>query len=720
MRQLRKVFLVSILLSGLNAFGDEGMWLPILLKQLNESDMKANGLKLNAEDIYSLNKTSLKDAVVLFGGGCTGEIISDQGLLLTNHHCGYSSINAHSSVKNNYLQKGYWAKDHSEELSNPGLTATFIIRMEDVSAKVNAVLSDSMNEATRNIRISAISKKLKMEAEAGTHYEAYVKPFYNGSEFYLFVTEVFKDVRLVGAPPESIGKFGGETDNWVWPRHNADFCLFRIYANKNNEPAEYSKENVPYKPRYHIPISLKGEEENDFTMVYGFPGRTSEYLTSFAVDMIQHESDPVKIELREKRLEVIKDEMAKSDSLRLRYATKFAGISNGYKKMMGEVNGLEKYDAVTLKKKEEEQFMKRLDAMPAAKGKYRYLLGDIQKAYSVFRPLNKARDLFTEGIMSVELLNHYFEYYKLVTLVKQAKGKKEEYKMALENLRKASGTFIKYFPREADKKTFISMMKIYMQEIDPALAPLILKEVSEKYKGSITLYAEKIYKNPFVLDARKTAKLFDNVEKGISKLEKDDGFRLVKALYENYEEKVKVPVNKAESEVNALNKRYLDALREVMSERKFYPDANSTLRVSYGKVKDYFPKDGTRYDYFSTLQGVMQKEKAGDPEFTVAPRLKELYNQKDFGRYADKDGQMHVAFIATNHTTGGNSGSPVFNGKGQLIGTNFDRNWEGTMSDIMYDPSQVRNIALDIRYTLFIIDKFAGARYLVDEMTIEE
>ena len=716
----KRLLFILLLFARFTAQADEGMWLPILLKQLNESDMQSKGLKLSAEDIYSVNKTSLKDAVVLFGGGCTGEIISDKGLLLTNHHCGYSSIQSHSSVKNNYLKNGYWATKSEEELAPPGLTATFIVRMEDVTSKVLEVLSDSMNERTRAIKLQAISKKIEMEAVAGTHYEAFVKPFYNGNEFYLFVTEVFKDVRLVGTPPESIGKFGGETDNWIWPRHNADFCLFRIYADKDNKPAAFAASNVPYKPKHHIPISLKGVEENDFTMVYGFPGRTNEYLTSFAVDMIVNEADPEKIKLREKRLDILKTEMRKSDTLRLRYAAKFATISNGYKKMIGEVNGLKKYDAINKKKVFEQQFMASLNQKAEIKSKYQYLLADIEAAYKKFRPLNKARDYFTEGIMSVDLLAHLFEYYKVMNLAQSQNRNEAEYKKAIEDLKMASANFIKSYNSIADKKVFIEMLSAYHNDMDKESQADIFIEIDKKYKGDISLYADRIFLKTLVLNTSKTEKLFLNFNKNKAKLEKDEGYQLIKSLYENYSKKVKEQVAKADIEIAALNKTYMKALREVMLDKKFFPDANSTLRVAYGMVSSYYPKDGTQYNYFTTLKGVMEKEIKGDEEFTVPERLKELYIKRDFGRYADKDGEVHVAFIATNHTTGGNSGSPVFNGKGELIGTNFDRNWEGTMSDIMYDPSQVRNITLDIRYTLFIIDKFAGAKRLIDEMTIVE
>ena len=717
---MRKVLFFLLLFIRFNAHADEGMWLPILLKQLNETDMQSKGLKLSAEDIYSVNKTSLKDAVVLFGGGCTGEIISDKGLLLTNHHCGYSYIQSHSSVKNNYFKNGYWAIKSEEELPTPGLTVTFIVRMEDVTSKVLEVLSDSMSVRSRNIKSLAISKKIEMEAVEGSHYEAFVKPFYNGNEYYLFVTEVFKDIRLVGAPPESIGRYGGETDNWIWPRHNADFSLFRIYADKDNKPSAFAASNVPYKPKHHIPISLKGVEENDFTMVYGFPGRTNEYLTSFAVDMIVNEADPEKIKLREKRLNILKTEMRKSDTLRLRYASKFASISNGYKKMIGEVNGLKKYDAINKKKVFEEQFTASLNDRPELKSKYQYLLADIELAYKKFRPLNKARDYFIEGIMSVDLLTHLFEYYKVMSLAKSENRNEAEYKKAIAELKRTSANFIKSYNSVADKKIFIEMLSVYHNDIDIESQADIFRDIDKKYKGDIGLFADRIFSKTLVFNTGKIENIFINFDKNRGRLEKDDGYQLIQSLYETYNRKVRDQVANSDSEIAALNKIYMKALREVMPNKKFFPDANSTLRVAYGKVGSYYPKDGIQYDYFTTLTGVMEKEIQDDEEFCVPKRLKELYIKKDFGRYADKDGDIHVAFIASNHTTSGNSGSPVFNGKGELVGTNFDRNWEGTMSDIMYDPSQVRNISLDIRYTLFIIDKFAGAKRLIDEMTIVE
>jgi hypothetical protein len=701
---------------------DEGMWLPLLLKQLNESDMQKNGLRLSADDIYNINKSSLKDAIVHFNGGCTAEIISDKGLLLTNHHCGYSMIQQHSTVQNDLLTNGFWAMNASQELPNPGVSATIIVRMEDVTAKVLQNVTDDLTSAEREKRIAEAIPAIQKEAVKGTHYDAYIRPFYYGNEYYMFVVETFTDVRMVGAPPSSIGKFGGDTDNWMWPRHTGDFSIFRIYANKDNKPAPYSADNVPYKPKHHLPISMKDVEQGDFTMVYGFPGRTSEYLSSYAVDMIMNESDPDKVKIRETKLAIMDADMRVSDSIRIQYASKYASLANYYKKWIGEINGLKKLDAITKKKSFEEKFSSKINADNAAKSKYGKLLGDIEIAYNKFRPINKQRDYFVESILGIEGVFYAYTYNSLIDSLD--KGKKvEDLQKDIDRYMNARKSFFKDYNAKTDQKICAALLKLYYQNIDKAQQPEIFREIEKKYKDTpvankFEQYVADVYKKSMFTSESEMTKALMNMGKGYKKMKNDPMYKLMKSCYTKFNQDVKLQYAQLEADINNLNRVYMKAMREIVTDKKYYPDANSTLRVAYGKVNGYYPHDAVFYNYYTTLDGLMEKENPLVEEFTVSPKLKELYNKKDYGQYADKNNDLRIAFCASNHTTGGNSGSPVLNADGHLIGTNFDRNWEGTMSDIMYNPDQVRNIVLDIHYTLFVVDKYAGAGYLLNEMTI--
>lgn len=712
---------LSFLLSS-SAKADEGMWLPLLLKQLNESDMQRNGLKLSAEDIYSINKSSLKDAIVHFNGGCTAEMISDKGLMLTNHHCGYSQIQSHSTVQNDLLTNGFWAMNASQELPNPGITATFIIRMEDVTAKVLAKVTDDLSDAEREKRINEAISTIQNEAVKGTHYGAYIRPFYYGNEYYMFITETFRDVRLVGAPPSSIGKFGGDTDNWMWPRHTGDFSIFRIYANKDNKPADYSKDNVPYKPKYHFPISMKDVEKNDFTMVYGFPGRTSEYLSSYAVDMIMNESDPAKVKIRETRLSVMGSEMKLSDSVRIQYSSKYASLANYYKKWIGEINGLRKLDAINKKKQFEQNFQAKVNASESAKKNYGKLLADLEKSYTQFRSINKQRDYFVEAILGIESVFYAYSYIGVIDSLDKGK-KPADVQMDVGRLKSYKQIFFKDFSAKTDEKICAALLKVFYDNIDKSQQPEIFREIEKKYKGlpvaeMFEKYVAEIYKKSIFVSESEVTKVLADIGKGYKKIKKDPIYQLMNSCYRKFAQDVRSQYTKQEADINSLNRVYMRAVRELITDKKYYPDANSTLRVTYGKVDGYFPKDAVFYDYYTTLDGLMEKENPLVDEFMVAPKLKELYQKKDYGQYADKNNELRIAFCASNHTTGGNSGSPVLNAQGHLIGTNFDRNWEGTMSDIMYNPDQVRNIILDVHYTLFVVDKFAGAGYLLNEMTL--
>lgn len=716
-KKIISAFFILNLLFVISIKADEGMWLPLLLKQLNESDMQKNGLKLSAEDIYSINKSSLKDAIVQFGGGCTAEIISDKGLMLTNHHCGYGQIQAHSTVQNDLLTNGFWAMNQSQELLNPGLTATLIIRMEDVTAKVLANISDTMSDAAREKKINEKINVLQKEAVEGSHYGAYIRPFYYGNEYYMFITETFRDIRLVGAPPSSIGKFGGDTDNWMWPRHTGDFSIFRIYANKDNEPADYSPDNIAYTPKNHLSISMKDVEKGDFTMVYGFPGRTSEYLSSYAVDMIMNESDPAKVKIREARLAIMDTEMKSSDVIRIQYASKYAGLGNYYKKWIGEINGLKKLDAINKKKIVEQDFLLKVNTDDNANGKYGKLFGDFEKSYSQFRPLNKQRDYFVEAILGIEAVSYAYSFMNVMDSLNSGK-KLADVQKDIDKLKPNIKTFFKDYNADTDKKICAALLKLYYTNINKTDQAEIFREIEKKYKGDFDKYAADIYQKSMFSSESKMNMDFSSIGKNYKKIQKDPIYKLMWSCYHKFSNDVRPQYNKLDAEITRLNRIYMKGMQELIANKKYYPDANSTLRIAYGKVGGYFPRDAVFYDYYTTLDGLMEKENPLVEEFIVSPKLKDLFLKKDYGQYADKNKELRIAFCASNHTTGGNSGSPVLNGEGQLIGTNFDRNWEGTMSDIMYNPDQVRNIVLDIHYTLFVIDKYAGAGYLLNEMTL--
>ncbi len=716
---MKKIILVFfILIKTTQSIADEGMWLPQLIQALNISDMKKNGFKLTASQIYDINKASMKDAVVIFGGGCTAEIISNKGLILTNHHCGYSNIVALSSVQNDYLKNGYWAMNNKEELICKGLTVTFIKRIDDVTSKITSELNPGFNENQIDSAIKAKIKILETETKITSGYDVFIRPFFYGNEYYMFTTETYKDIRLVGAPPESIGKFGAETDNWVWPRHNADFSMFRIYADKNNKPAEYNEDNVPYTPKYSFPINLKGTKKGDFTMVYGFPGRTQEYLTSYAVELLMKQQDPIKVNLREKRLNIMEHYMKNNDTVKLMYATKYASVANYYKKWLGEMIGLQKSNAVEKKKQFENDFLNSLNSNKVQKEKYTKLFNEFNEVYKEYAPLSKQFDFFTECLWGIDA----FKYAANTGLALQTELKKKElgtvnnFESVLNEAKKIIP--FKNFRKQIDKELCVAMLEIYDKEIESALRPRLLDSLYNTYKNNYLAMANFLYNNSSFVDNDKALQMFNDYEKNASLYQRDPLYLIAVDVLKHYQKTVIPQISYYDVQINELQKDYVKGLKETMKNKKFYPDANGTLRVAYGKVSDYSPKDGLQNLHYTTIDGIVEKNKTGAEDFYVKPRLLELYAKKDFGNYVDKDGKLHVAFIASNHTTGGNSGSPVLNANGELIGTNFDRNWEGTMSDIMYNPDFCRNIILDIRFTLWIVDKYAGAGHLLNEMKL--
>ena len=683
-----------------------GMWIPSLLEGMNEKEMKSLGSQLSAKDIYDVNHSSLKDAIVHFNGGCTSEIISDSGLLLTNHHCGYGAIQSHSSVEHDYLEDGFWAKTMNEELPNKGMVATLIVRIDDITKEVLKDIPSSASLKEQQQLIDQHINKAKEKAKKETWQDLKVKSMFDGNQYLLFVTETFKDIRLVGAPPTSIGKFGSDTDNWMWPRHTGDFSLFRIYANKQNQPAEYSEENVPYDPKHFLPISLDGVSENDFTMVFGFPGRTSEYLPSVAIDQIVTKLNPPKIKIREESLKIVDGYMRKDATIKIQYASKYARIANYWKKWIGESQGLTKSKAVEKKQKLEVEFQEKNKNKP----EYASLLNDFDRLYNDIEEVAVARDYWVEVVYrNVEILNATVRLYRFERSILKNPDKFDEARTSLLNSYKG---FYKNYNADVDQDVFEKLMTLYKDESPQAY-------LSESLKSAdISELSKSIYTNSSLtnLDAM-TTMLSGSSDEVIKKINEDPGYSFGKTLIDNFYQNIDPKYQDLNLQIKAVQKVYMKALIETFPDERFFPDANGTLRVTYGKVKGYQPKDAVVYESVSYLEGVLEKYQPGDYEFDVPEKLIELYNNKDFGDYAI-DGKMPVNFIGTNHTTGGNSGSPVIDAKGNLIGLNFDRVWEGTMSDYNYDPEICRNIMVDARYILFIVDKFAESQRLIDEMKL--
>ena len=698
------------------SFAMDGMWLPQLLEKLNEKEMKSLGMKINAKDIYNINSGSLKDAIVSFGGFCTGEVISSKGLVLTNHHCGFDAIQNHSTLDHNYIRDGFWAASNDEEIPNAGLFVTFIVRIDDVSKQVLTGVTAIMSESERQSQIDKNITALKNNTKKEGYQDLLVRGFFENNQYYLFVTETYRDVRLVGSPPSAIGNFGKDTDNWMWPRHTGDFSMFRIYAGKDNKPATYSTDNIPYTPKKSLTISLNGVKEGDFTMVFGFPGRTTEYLPSSAVEQIINVNDPVKISIREKALGVLDGFMRNNEQIKIQYAAKYAGIENAYKKWKGEVLGLTRTDAVEKKKLQEAEFQKRINANPQWKAAYGNLLADLSSAYAELRPYGYARDYYNEIISRVELFTAASQLQSLVT----AYGKDGEkgYSQRLSIVKEILSDFYKEHNTAVDKKIFEELMAMYTMDQEKQNISSIIKEGAMMAGGDFQKLSEKIYGETTILDSSDIgSRLKQPAADMILFIKNNSAIKLYNDILKTYQQQVQGKLNDIQSRINKLQRSYMQAQMEVFKEKKYFPDANSTLRVTYGNVKGYEARDAVKYDFYTYLDGVIEKYKPGDYEFDVPEKLRTLYRDKDFGPYGT-NGKMPVCFIASNHTTGGNSGSPALDAYGNLIGINFDRVWEGTMSDIYYDPSICRNIMVDIRYVLFIIDKFAGAKNLIKEMKL--
>ncbi|MBE0647357.1 MAG: S46 family peptidase [Bacteroidales bacterium] len=715
---IRFIAIFSLLTTSFNLSADEGMWIPLLLNK-NIDQMQKLGWKLTAEDIYSVNHSSLKDGIVMFGRGCTGEVVSPNGLLLTNHHCGFGVIQRHSSLEHDYLTDGFWAASMEDEKPNPGLTVTFLVRMEDVTSQVLEGIASNLSELERDAVIRKNSKTIVEKATDGNHFDARVVPYFHGNQYYLYVTEVFKDIRFVGAPPSGIGKFGGDTDNWMWPRHTGDFSVFRIYADSNNMPAEYSKDNVPYRPKHFFPISLGGYEQGDFALLFGNPGSTREYLPSYAVDQIAFKENPVKIGLRQKRLDIIGYSMDTSRLVRIQYASKHAGISNYWKKMIGETRGITKANGVARKKEFEADFQKWADANEEDKPGYSNILPLFEKMYDKLGPVDMAFTYLREAGMAPEIFSLATRAQDLIKAASDKTVSDEEVEKEAQDLLRSSRGFYKNYQPLIDQKITSEMLEEMQDHMEKQYLPDIFATIEKKYKGNIPAYTSTLFSTSIFTDSTRLYSFLNGFRrKSVRKLAEDPAYLLGQSIMAKYRNEIYPAGKGINSQIDSLQRIYMQALMEMQPNRQFYPDANSTLRVCYGKVDGFEPADGVEYNYYTTTHGILEKEDSTIYDYDVDPRLKELIASSDYGRYADADGTMHVAFISTIHSTGGNSGAPVLNGNGELIGINFDRNWEGTMSDLIYDPDQCRNIVLDIRYLLFILDKYAGAGWLVEEMNV--
>jgi hypothetical protein len=717
--KMRRLFIFIVLQAFCNSLillSGEGMWLPYLLGENNINIMRGMGLEISAEDIFSNTEPSIKDAIVLFDRGCTGEIISDSGLLVTNYHCAYSYAQAISTTENDYMTDGYWAETRNEEIPLEDLTVSLLVSVDDVTDKVLKNIDPGLNENVRSRIINQSIDSISALMNASEDTVVKIVPFYYGNEYYMFVYQVFRDIRLVGIPPGEIGRFGGETDNWVWPRHTGDFALFRIYADSSNNPAEYSHGNLPYKPVKHLHISLKGYSEGDFTMTYGYPARTYQFLTSHAIRMLNNSILPQKIKFREERQKIIKAAMDHDSSIKLKYAAKYESMSNALKKWTGILEGFERIEIIRQKEELESQFNIWADTDPALKDKYGALISEFEKLYEQLLPLNAAGEFFYETMLSTELINFVTHFGSL--LLFSETNSTEAYNQDIENLKKEAGKFFRDYSAAVDEKIFASMLGFFYYNVDRKFHPGIIDEIFIKNRGDFSRYASYLYSKSIFTDKTKVDRLLGHFSMASkAKIENDPAFQIYNSFFSLYKDSVIPCLNTINIRMDSLFRLYVKGLAEMEPHRQFYPDANHTLRLSYGKIEGYRPEDAVTYSYYTTLAGVIEKSYYENQDYAVPGKLRELYKLEDYGRYAT-DSIMHVCFIAANHTSGGSSGSPVLNSEGNLIGINFDRNWEGTMSDYIYDRSICRNISLDVRYMLFIIDKYAGAQRLLDEMTI--
>ncbi len=711
---IKRIFIIVLLFSfSFQSYADEGMWLPMLIKRLNHADMQKMGLNLTAEEIYSVNNSSLKDAIVSLGGFCTAEVISKQGLLLTNHHCAFSAIQAHSTVENDFITHGFWAATHEDEKPNEGLYAKFLVRMEDVTKSVLAGVTDAMTESERASFVNKAIERIKGNVEG--NYEIEIKPFYEGNEYYMFLYEIYRDVRLVGAPPSSIGKFGGDTDNWMWPRQTGDFALFRVYTAPDGSPAEYSPENIPLKPKHHLPISLDGVQENDFAMVMGYPGSTDRYLSSYGARLVLDQTNPTRVAIREKRLAILKDDMDASENIRIKYASKYARVSNYWKYFIGQTQGLKSLNVVEDKEKIEEEFQAWANANSQRKAQYGDVLANIKGAYETIEQFNVAYLYLVEAAFGSEILTLANSFSALANLLNDPDKNKDKIAEQVTSLQEEANKFFKDYNAPTDKKVLAALIEMYYHDLPKAQQPETLLKIGQTYNEDFVRWAGDVFDNSIFDEEDKVHAFLENPAREL--ILEDPAYKIIRAIMDHYYDDISPQLRVGYNQLNSANRLFIKGLREMNPDRKYYPNANSTMRLTYGQVKSYAPRDGVVFKYYTTLEGVMEKEDPNHDEFVVPEKLKTLYQNKDYGPYSD-GGIMPVCFISNNDITGGNSGSPVMNGDGALVGIAFDGNWEAMSGDIAFESELQRAINVDIRYVLFIIDKFADAGHLVDEMTL--
>jgi hypothetical protein len=726
MKKLIIIFLLAIS-SILKVSADEGMWLPLLIDRLNYTDMQKMGLQLTAEEIYSINHASLKDAIVSMNDGmCTAFMVSKEGLMMTNHHCGLEYITENSIKYNSdYVQNGFWALDKKQELYNPNLKATFLVRIEDVSQKILPYLKDNMTPAERSEKIKEISSKLVNEAIGGTHYEGEVKSFFKGNEFYLFIYEVFRDVRLVGAPPMPLGNFGADSDNWLWPRHTADFSFFRIYMGPDGKPAPYDKrKNIPYVPKYYIPVSTKGVNEGDFTMVLGYPGTTDRTMTSSGLNLTLETINPAIIKIRDAKLRIMKEDMDRDPSIKLMYRSKYNRSSNYWKYYIGQIEVLKRLKASDKKKQMEADFTKWVNADQSRKSKYGNALAIIDEATHEITKYRKALIYYKECVFrGTEIISFANKFDSLYYFLNKTDIPAEQKAAKIADLSTklkyyASNYYFNAYNVDVDKKIFVALLRIMKDDIDTEFYPSIFDEVDKKFKNNFTLYSNYVFEKS-IFSSKEMVYEFLR-EPNAKVLDKDPGFIAMMSFNDKYNQ-IKEQAAAIELKLENGERLYMNGLMKMYEgKKKFYPDANSTMRLTYGKVTNYTPTDGAEQPFYTTLSELLAREDANNPDFIVPEKLKDLYNKKEYSKYTNSKGEVPVCFLTDCDVTGGNSGAPILNAKGELVGIIFDINWEATASSLSYVPDQTRAISTDIRYILFLIEKYAEATNIIQELDLRK
>ncbi|MBI1306048.1 MAG: serine protease [Bacteroidetes bacterium] len=712
MKRLILLLTLFLTVTSLRLKADEGMWLPSLIQSQNYEEMVRLGLKLTPEQIYDINNSSLKDAIVRLGGGfCTGEIVSAEGLFITNHHCGYDALQSVSDKEHNYLRDGYWAMSRDKETqANFGIS--LLVRIEDVTDKVTEGLTESMSLEDRNKKVLEHYKDITKGVEDKDNFiSGTVKSFYEGNKYYLFVYQTFPDVRLVGAPPESLGKFGGETDNWMWPRHTADFSMFRIYASKDNKPAEYSKDNVPFKPKHFLPVSMKGIEKGDYAMIFGYPGSTDRYLTSYGVRYDTDVEFPARVKVRRTKLDIYEKYQAQDEGVDLQYASKYAQVSNYWKNFMGQTKALKKLHVYEMKKAEEDAFEKWVAQDNTRKELYGNVIKMYADGYAKIQDYEYYRTYINEAFFGIEMM----QIASLFSSMADAETDEARTNLA-ERVQGNIAEFFKDYYMPLDRDVFAAMLKYMYEDLDHKMLPTDFLSLVKKYKGDFTKMSQVYYKKSKMTSQEGVLAYLSKPNAG--KYKKDPMYKLYRIVMDHYWANIRPTIDEAQKSLTPAKRLYVKGLMEMNPNHHYSADANSTMRVTYGNVKDYYPADAVHYNYFTTMDGVLEKYIPKDGEFDLPARFVELAKAKNYGQYADSDGVMHICFLTNNDITGGNSGSPVINGKGELIGTAFDGNWEAMSGDIAFEPQLQRTISVDIRYILWVIDVYAGAGHLVSEMTL--